>query len=96
MTRSAIRRLSNKPAPGTSPNMSLDSGPPLLFDPKRRALARDRAHARFTDHDFLYRFMLDGLLERLGDVKRSFGPSGGSQSVTKVLRSKLSPSGRTQ
>lgn len=53
--------------------MPSDSGPPLLFDPKRRALARDRAHARFTDHDFLYCFMLDGLLERLGDVKRSFG-----------------------
>jgi len=53
--------------------MPSDSGPPLLFDPKRRALARGRAHARFMDHDFLYRFMLDGLLERLGDVKRTFG-----------------------
>lgn len=53
--------------------MSSDSGPPLLFDPRRRALARERAHARFADHDFLYRFMLDGLLERLGDVKRTFG-----------------------
>ncbi len=52
--------------------MPPDSGPPLLFDPKRRALTRDRAHARFASHDFLYRFMLDGLLERLGDVTRRF------------------------
>lgn len=52
--------------------MTPDSKPPLLFDPRRRAAARDRAHARFADHDFLYSYMLDGLLERLDDVKRSF------------------------
>ncbi|RXR28619.1 methyltransferase domain-containing protein [Sphingobium fluviale] len=52
--------------------MTEDSGPPLLFDPRRRAAARDKAHARFAGHDFLYRFMLDGLLERLDDVKRGF------------------------
>ena len=32
--------------------------------------ARDRAHAGFADHDFLYRHMLEGLLERLEDVQR--------------------------
>ena len=44
--------------------------PPIIFDPRRRALARDRAHVGFAAHDFLYRHMLDGLLERLGDVSR--------------------------
>lgn len=44
--------------------------PPLIFDPARRRAARDRAHARFAEYDFLYRFMLDGLLERLEDVQR--------------------------
>ncbi len=52
--------------------MTAESGPPLLFDPRRRAAARDRAHARFAEHDFLHRHMLDSLFERLGDVKRSF------------------------
>ena len=52
--------------------MTADSGPPLLFDLRRRTAARDRAHARFAEHDFLYRTMLEGLLERLDDVKRRF------------------------
>ncbi|MGE4432040.1 MAG: methyltransferase domain-containing protein [Sphingobium sp.] len=50
--------------------MDEQQGPPLIFDPRRRALARDRAHDRFADYDFLYRHMLDGLLERLEDVQR--------------------------
>ena len=50
--------------------MDEPQGPPLIFDPKRRALARDRAFDGFADHDFLYRHMLDGLLERLDDVQR--------------------------
>lgn len=52
--------------------MTAESGPPLLFDPRRRAQARDRARARFAEHDFLYRHMLDSLLDRLDDVKRDF------------------------
>lgn len=36
-------------------------------------MARDRAQARFAEYDFLYREMRDGLLDRLGDVTRSFG-----------------------
>lgn len=31
---------------------------------------RDRAQPCFADHDFLYRHMLEGLLERMGDVQR--------------------------
>lgn len=50
--------------------MDEQQGPPLIFDPRRRALARDRAFDRFADYDFLYRHMLDGLLERLEDVQR--------------------------
>lgn len=33
-------------------------------------MARDRANDRFAEHDFLYRAMLDGLIERIGDVSR--------------------------
>jgi SAM-dependent methyltransferase len=33
-------------------------------------MARDRAHDRFAEHDFLYRAMLDGLMERIEDVSR--------------------------
>lgn len=44
---------------------------PDIFDRRLRALRRDRAMARFADHDFLYRAMLDELLDRLADVKRA-------------------------
>ena len=50
--------------------MDEQQGPPLIFDPRRRAMARDRAQERFADYDFLYRHMLDGLLDRLEDVRR--------------------------
>lgn len=52
--------------------MIQESGPPLLFNPRTRARLRDRAQTGFAAHDFLYRYMLDGLLERLGDVTRDF------------------------
>lgn len=50
--------------------MIQNDGPPQIFAPRRRAMARDRAHHGFAAHDFLYRYMLDGLLERLEDVQR--------------------------
>ena len=43
---------------------------PDIFDRSLRALRRDRMMARFADHDFLYRAMMDELLDRLADVKR--------------------------
>ncbi|KKW91303.1 MULTISPECIES: methyltransferase domain-containing protein [Sphingobium] len=43
---------------------------PDIFDRTLRARRRDRMMARFADHDFLYRAMLDELLDRLGDVQR--------------------------
>lgn len=43
---------------------------PDIFDRSRRAQGRDRMIARFADHDFLYRAMLDELLDRLADVQR--------------------------
>lgn len=43
---------------------------PDIFDRRLRALRRDRMLARFPDHDFLYRAMLDELLDRLADVRR--------------------------
>lgn len=43
---------------------------PDIFDRARRARHRDRMLPAFADHDFLYRAMLDELLDRLGDVQR--------------------------
>lgn len=44
--------------------------PPDIFDRIRRARQRDRMLPRFAEHDFLYRAMLDELLDRLADVQR--------------------------
>jgi len=41
-----------------------------IFDRALRARRRDRMMERFAEHDFLYRAMLDELLDRLGDVQR--------------------------
>ncbi|WP_340265230.1 class I SAM-dependent methyltransferase [Sphingobium mellinum] len=43
---------------------------PDIFDRALRGRRRDRMAAHFADHDFLYRLMLDELLDRLSDVKR--------------------------
>ncbi|KEQ53648.1 class I SAM-dependent methyltransferase [Sphingobium chlorophenolicum] len=43
-----------------------------IFDRALRAKRRDRMMPRFADHDFLYRAMLDELLDRLCDVQRDF------------------------
>lgn len=62
---------SNDAAPSARPGEDETvSAPPRLFDPARRIRARERARARFADYDFLYRFMLDGLIERMEDVSR--------------------------
>ncbi len=43
---------------------------PDIFDRRLRARQRDRMMPRFAEHDFLYRAMLDELLDRLADVQR--------------------------
>jgi NADH dehydrogenase [ubiquinone] 1 alpha subcomplex assembly factor 5 len=43
---------------------------PDIFDRSLRSIRRDRMLADFAAHDFLYRAMLDELLDRLGDVQR--------------------------
>ena len=43
---------------------------PDIFDRSLRAKRRDRMMAHFAEHDFLYRAMLDELLDRLADVQR--------------------------
>jgi NADH dehydrogenase [ubiquinone] 1 alpha subcomplex assembly factor 5 len=43
-----------------------------IFDRRLRRMRRDRACDSFGEHDFLYRHMAEELLDRLGDVKRSF------------------------
>ena len=53
----------------SSPSTPADS-PPDIFDRAARARNRDRMLPHFADHDFLYRAMLDELLDRLGDVQR--------------------------
>lgn len=45
---------------------------PAIFDRRLRAQRRDRAAPDFARHDFLYRTMLDELLDRLADVRREF------------------------
>jgi SAM-dependent methyltransferase len=43
---------------------------PDIFDRTLRSLRRDRMMPGFAAHDFLYRAMLDELLDRLADVRR--------------------------
>ena len=45
---------------------------PQIFDRTARRLRRDRIAARYAEHDFLRRFMLEGIEERLAAVTRSF------------------------
>lgn len=46
--------------------------PPELFDRHRRRLRRDRAATGFAGFDFIRAWMLDGIAERLGAVRRDF------------------------
>ena len=66
----ACSRLSDERVAVTSAEMTNLAGAPLIFDPERRRKARDRAHESFTAHDFLYRHMAEGLMDRLADVQR--------------------------
>ncbi|WNO52665.1 class I SAM-dependent methyltransferase [Stakelama saccharophila] len=45
---------------------------PEIFDRTARRLHRDRAAGQFASADFLHRFMMEGLTERLAGVKRTF------------------------
>src|SRR5258706_3410284 len=45
---------------------------PVVFDRRAVRQHRDRAAARFSEHDFLFREIGERLVERLDDVKRSF------------------------
>lgn len=45
---------------------------PHIFNERLRSHRRDRAAVQFPAHDFLYAAMADDMLERLGDVSRSF------------------------
>lgn len=51
---------------------SADVEPPEIFSRTARRLRRDRAATRFADADFLRRFMVEGLEERLDAVTRTF------------------------
>lgn len=45
---------------------------PEIFDRAARRARRDRAAARYDEHDFLRAAMLDGIGDRLASVKRAF------------------------
>ncbi len=45
---------------------------PEIFDRAARRRGRDRAAARYTEHAFLHDWMLEGIHDRLGAVKRGF------------------------
>ncbi|KQM98138.1 methyltransferase type 11 [Sphingomonas sp. Leaf25] len=60
--------MSRWPPPGTSGGVSV----PDLFARRRRRAHRDRAATGFAGADFLHRFMLEGVAERLDAVTRSF------------------------
>lgn len=47
--------------------------PSEIFDRNLRRLRRDRAARVFADHDFLRRWMIEGIDDRLAAVRRSFG-----------------------
>lgn len=58
---------------GTSAAVDSDqSQSPEIFDRDVRRLRRDRAAPTFANHDFLRAAMVEGLLDRLGAVTRSF------------------------
>ncbi|WP_174291136.1 class I SAM-dependent methyltransferase [Sphingomonas bacterium] len=51
----------------------MSSPPPAIFDRAARRLRRDRAAPGYAEHDFLRAAMLDGIVDRLALVTRSFG-----------------------
>lgn len=46
--------------------------PPEIFDRAARRLRRDRIAGSYAGHDFLRAAMIEGLVDRLGSVKREF------------------------
>ena len=52
--------------------MSDANAVPSIFDESRRRMRRNRAARSFSRHDFLYAAMAEQMLERLGDVTRTF------------------------
>ncbi len=69
---------------------------PDIFDRRLRARRRDRMMPRFADHDFLYRAMLDELLDRLADVQRDLPealvvgcPDGSARAALEAIGKKV-------
>jgi SAM-dependent methyltransferase len=64
-----MRRLSVAARAGTSPSTVL---PPEIFDRRLRQIRRDRAAPHFGDYSFVRDAIVEGLLDRLDLVTRSF------------------------
>ncbi|HWV12599.1 MAG TPA: methyltransferase domain-containing protein [Sphingobium sp.] len=69
---------------------------PDIFDRRLRARRRDRMMPRFDEHDFLYRAMLDELLDRLADVQRDLPevlvigcPDGSARAALEAMGKKV-------
>lgn len=56
----------------TSPLMTAEAQIQDIFNRRLRRMRRDRAATGFAAHNFLYRHMADEILDRLGDVSRTF------------------------
>jgi SAM-dependent methyltransferase len=64
--------LSQRREHGTSRAVPDPTAPPDIFDRARRRIRRDRAAPRFADFAFIRDWMIDGITERLGAVRRDF------------------------
>lgn len=53
--------------------MTADTGAPEIFNRALRRRRRDRAAHDFAHHGFIRQHMIEGILDRLGAVTRSFG-----------------------
>ncbi|HKX21949.1 MAG TPA: SAM-dependent methyltransferase, partial [Rhizorhapis sp.] len=77
------------------PAVTMPANQQDIFDRRLRRMRRDRAIAGFQEHDFLYRHMAEELLDRLSDVKRTFGSVLLIGSPDSFLRDRLSAAGMT-
>jgi SAM-dependent methyltransferase len=70
------------------------SGKVEIFDRRAVRHHRDRAAARLSDHDFLFREVADRLADRLADINRTFGCAVELDARAGILRDAVSAGGR--
>ena len=70
------------------------SGSAQIFDRRSVRHHRDRAAARLSDHDFLFREVADRLADRLADISRTFGCAVELGARAGILRDAVSKGGK--